>query len=234
MTDYGFTINMTEKSFDKGLCFLEHPIFEYGKERVDLIEVPGSQGSLSEHTGIYSDTIITNRMEFRSVSGNFDLELIKIKEWIMMAETVIYSDMPEVFFKVKKVEFDEDERIQQRIGTITAIFTCAPGIYLLDGQNEQTVQVEIENEYSCSCPIYKIAGEGVCTLNVNGNTMTANVGQNLTIDTEKKMAYRLDGFMQNTEVSGDYEKLYLQKGKNSISISSGFVLTVIPNWRWIL
>ena len=37
--------------------------------------------------------------------------------------------------------------------------------------------------------------------------------------------------MMNTSVSGDYEELYLKPGENEISITQGFTLTVIPNWR---
>ena len=61
--------------------------------------------------------------------------------------------------------------------------------------------------------------------------MRANVGQNITIDTERMIAYRTDGAMQNTAVSGDYEDLYLLEGANQIVITSGFGLKVIPNWR---
>lgn len=87
------------------------------------------------------------------------------------------------------------------------------------------------NRYFLSHPVYKITGEGVCTLTVNGKTMVANVGQNLTIDTERKLSYRLDNTIMNTSVTGDYDDLYLLKGKNSIAITSGFRLKVIPNWR---
>ena len=62
--------------------------------------------------------------------------------------------------------------------------------------------------------------------------MTATVGQNLTIDTEKMLAYREDGELQNTGVTGDYGDLYLLHGENEISISEGFSLSVIPNWGY--
>ena len=68
-------------------------------------------------------------------------------------------------------------------------------------------------------------------LTVNGKTMKATVGQNLTIDTERMLAYRTDGTLMNTSVTGDYEDLYLQAGENEISITSGFSLKIIPNWR---
>ena len=77
---------------------------------------------------------------------------------------------------------------------------------------------------------YKIAAEGMCTLKINGKTMTANVGQNLTIDTDRMIAYREDGTLNNTKVSGNYEDMYLQPGNNKIEFYGGN-LKVIPNWR---
>lgn len=233
MTEYGFYIG-EEASFDHGLLFSEHPVFEYGEEVVDLIEVPGSQGSLVERTGVYSDTVITNVMEFRAGTENFDMDLIQEKKWISSAQKVRYTEMPEIFFKVKKVAFEDEEEISRWSKKITVVFTCEPGIYLLEGQKEITGKMEIENQYSVSCPIYKIAGEGRCVLSVNENQVTANIGQNLIIDTEKMMAYRMDGTMQDTEIDQDYEKLYLKEGTNTLSVSQEFVLTIIPNWRWLM
>ena len=66
---------------------------------------------------------------------------------------------------------------------------------------------------------------------MNGNVFTADVGQNVTIDTDRMIAYREDGELVNTSVTGDYEVLYLQHGKNTLSATSGFTVQVIPGWR---
>ena len=87
------------------------------------------------------------------------------------------------------------------------------------------------NPYEISHPIYKIYGEGQCELNVNGNVISANVGQNLIIDTERKLAYREDGTLRNTNVTGNYEELFLQERENKIMITDGFELKIVPNWR---
>ena len=57
------------------------------------------------------------------------------------------------------------------------------------------------------------------------------VNQDITIDTDRMIAYNSEMTNQSTLVSGYYEDLYLQEGQNEISITSGFNLTVIPNWR---
>ena len=89
------------------------------------------------------------------------------------------------------------------------------------------------NPYDMSKPEYKITGEGLCALTVNGKTMKANVGQNLTINTELMLSYREDGAIMNSSVTGEYKDLYLKPGENRISVSSGFSITIKPNWRYI-
>ena len=112
------------------------------------------------------------------------------------------------------------------------MFTVWPGTYLTDGMQEQTISgSRIDNQFDFCKPIYKISGEGVCTLSVNGKSMTANIGQNLTIDTELMLAYRTDGTLMTTSVNGDYEDLWLSEGENTVTITNGFTLTVIPRWR---
>lgn len=119
----------------------------------------------------------------------------------------------------------------KRIGNFTANFKTLDGLqYLVDGTREYDIKDVLWNQYLTCHPTYKITAEGMCTLTVNGNTMTANVGQNLTIDTDRMIAYRSDGTLNNTQVKGNYEDMYLLNGENEISFSGG-ELKVIPNWR---
>lgn len=60
-----------------------------------------------------------------------------------------------------------------------------------------------------------------------------NVGQNLTIDTDRQLAYRSDGTLNNTAVTGNYEDLVLVEGDNKVTITDGFDLKVIPYWRYL-
>ena len=118
------------------------------------------------------------------------------------------------------------------IGNFTATFLTKDGLrYLESGLGEMKARDVVDNPYEIAYPIYKITGEGECTLSVNGGEMVANVGQNLTIDTGRKLAYREDGTLSNTSVAGDYDDLILIEGRNKIKITDGFELKVIPNWR---
>ena len=82
-----------------------------------------------------------------------------------------------------------------------------------------------------SHPIYRISGTGSCTLTVNGKTMKVTVNQEITIDTERMIANNAQMVNQSNLLVGNYEDLYLQEGDNTITVSTGFTLNVIPNWR---
>ena len=130
------------------------------------------------------------------------------------------------------MDLSENERTSGRIGNFTATFVTRDGLHYLDSGLREYVEKEIRwNPYEISHPVYKIYGEGMCTIEVNGKQMKANVGQNLTIDTERMLAYREGGVIRNTDVTGEYENLYLPEGEVEINVSYGFDIRITPNWR---
>lgn len=219
-----------------GLRFLTYPVFQYGTEKIEEIEIPGRAGCLTKRTGIYSDTIIENELEFatQNIALN-ELKRLETERWIKSIKKVTYSDMKNYYFRVKKVEV-EFKRKYGFWGNVKVVFTCDPGLYTVNGLEELLLKTgeKLKNPHGTSAPIYKILGEGMCTLTVNGKSVTANIGQNLTINTERMLCYRTDGTMQNAAMTGKYENLYLKEGENTISFSSGFQVFVVPNWRVIL
>ena len=145
---------------------------------------------------------------------------------------MILSDDAGWFYKVAYIDIGEMQRPTERIGVFRAMIKTVDGLkYLINGMNEYDISEINKNPYLMSKAIYKIKGEGICTISVNGKTVKANVGQNLTIDTELMIAYREDGTMNNTAITGDYESLYLPEGDLSVTATSGFDVKIIPNWR---
>lgn len=199
--------------------------------RVTETEIPGRDGVLVETDGCYGTITIPVEFNYLVPPEKWMDAYRKAKRWLTGSGWLVMEDDQDYMYKVLYVKITDTERTSRRIGNFTAEFTCDPYAYLVSGQQEHSVTDVLYNPYMLSHPVYKITGEGVCTLTVNGNTMSANVGQNITIDTELMIAYREDGTMQNTEVTGDYEKLYLQEGENTITVTSGFEVTVQPNWR---
>lgn len=131
------------------------------------------------------------------------------KQWLSERNAkLIISDDAGFFYKITYVELDDNERTSERIGNFTAIFHTLDGLqYSVDGAMEYDIEDVCWNPYIECHPTYKITAEGMCTLKINGKTMTANVGQNLTIDTDRMIAYREDGTLNNTELYADVKGL---------------------------
>ena len=211
----------------------ERPSIPAAKKRREEIVVPGRDGSLYTTDNAYEPTEIRIAFNYIGKEEKWAERWRAAQKWLSAENSILrLSDDGGYFFRISHVELDDAERTSARIGNFEAVFVCRDGMYYLnDGIREYEMTDVQWNPYEISKPIYKITGEGKCTLTVNGNQMTANVGQNLTIDTERMIAYREDGTLQNTSVSGNYETLYLQTGNNDVEITSGFVLKIIPNWR---
>lgn len=211
----------------------KYPAIPAPREKVNEIAVPGRNGMLRTRMGKYEETLIP--IEFNYIGGESDWNAIwrKAKIWLTNRnEKLILADDSEYFYKISHVNLSQNERVTRRIGKFPATFVSVDGLsYFCTGAEEMSISKAKSNPGITCEPIYKLIGEGECRLIVNGVTIKANVAQNLTIDTERMLAYREDGTIMNTSISGDYEDLYLQPGENSISVTSGFKCTVIPNWR---
>ena len=217
-----------------GVFLKERPPIPAARRRKEEYEIPGRDGTLTYTKSDYEKEEIKLKFNFISKSEqDWNNKAEKAKEWLLSGGTqLIFSDDPDHFYKVTAVEIDTIDRPSARVGTFTVKITFESGLrYLLSGTKEIAYTAAKNNPYLLCKPIYKIIGEGVCTLTVNGKKVTANVGQNLTIDTELIMAYRTDGTLQNTAITGNYDDLYLIPGLNTISVTPAFTLKIIPNWR---
>lgn len=198
------------------------------------IEIPGRDGLLYSREETVDDIQISVNMNFTGGPQEWFEYTRNAKAWLLKdgRHKLKFEDDAEYFYRVKKVEISGFERAHRKIGSFTAVFFCYGYHYLESGEREYPIEEVFNNPYDTAHPIYIVVGEGVCNISVNGNDMLVkNVGQNVTIDTERMIAYRTDGTITNTSVTGDYEDLYLKHGDNEIEITKGFELKVIPNWR---
>lgn len=198
-------------------------------------DIPGRDGMLYEWLGTVNDITINIECNYISNPELWHIRWKEIKKWILNINNkrLTLSDDLDYYYRIKKIEISENERKIIKSGEFTISFICEAYSYLNFGLNSVNYTKGIHNLYEQSKPIYKIVGEGLCTLNVNGNECKCNVGQNLTIDTYLQICYRDDGTLQNTAINADYADLELIEGDNTITITEGFDLTVIPNWRCI-
>ena len=214
-----------------GIIPVRRPSVPAPEIRIRETEIPGRDGVLVESDRTYAPITIPIEFNFLGEADRWMSTYRKAKKWLSGSGWLLLGDDQEYTYHVYYCNITDTERTSRQLGKFTAEFVCYPYTFLVAGKREYTASEVQYNPYSLSHPTYKITGEGMCTLTVNGKTMTANVGQNLTIDTDRMIAYRQDGTLQNTAVTGDYEDLYLQEGDNTIAITTGFGLSVIPNWR---
>lgn len=201
------------------------------EEDITEILVPGMDGALYERPKTYKPLVIPVQFNFMSEPDQWGDTYRKAKMWLSGSGNMVFSDDQEFFYKVYFCKITDTERTSRRIGNFTAEFTCHPYQYAVAGQRQMTTEEAQYNPYDICHPLYMITGTGACTITVNGKTFQATVNQDLTINTDRMISYNSQGSSQNTLVTGDYEDLYLQPGENTISITSGFDLLIIPEWR---
>ena len=203
------------------------------EKTIEEIVIPGRDGALIEWDGTYADVEIEVDMNFIIPPDNWGYMFRRVKLWLSKTGNLRFSDDPDYFYKVKNIVINTTERAVREAGEFTAVFRCDPYIYAKAGINEMNLSEAAYNPGAIAKPVYKIKGEGLCRLTVNGKTFSINVGQNATIDTDLMLAYRQDGKTMNADVTGDYANLWLQEGENTLSASANFTVTVITNWRYI-
>lgn len=203
------------------------------EKNIEEIAIPGRDGALIEWDGTYADIDIEVDMNFIISPDDWGYMFRQVKRWLSKTGNLRFSDDPEYFYKVKNITINTTERTVREAGEFTAVFRCDPYIYAKAGINEMNLSEAAYNPGAIAKPVYKIKGEGLCRLTVNGKTFSINVGQNATIDTDLMLAYRQDGKTMNADVTGDYANLWLQEGENTLSASANSTVTVIPNWRYI-
>ena len=229
MSDFEYN---NRKASDFRICMKNFPNIPVPQKRYKETEVSGRDGKYLEEDG-YEDIAIPVELNFLIKDTRWHDETRQIKNWLLndINRELIFKDDAAFFYKVKKVTVGEIEHTSRRIGNLTVNFECNPYTYLRDGQMKMSSKEAEQNPYLLCKPIYYLRGEGLCILTVNGKTIQANVNGNLIIDTERMLAYREDGTLSNTKITGEYEDLYLKPGRNRISVSPGFILQVKPNWR---
>ncbi len=222
-----------DPSYNHKIVVARRPDFPAPRPRYTDTNVPGVDGSYTEFDGTYGDIDVNIEMNYITSPSNWHSAWREIKRYLLNGgiRELQLSDDLSFYYVCKKVILDTNEREFVNTAAFTATFTLAPYEYLVSGKEKYPYELCKFNQYEICRPTYFITGEGMCTLSVNGKEMTANVGQNLTINTALQLAYRTDGAMQNTQVTGVFTDLYLQSGDNSISITDGFDLKIQPNWR---
>ena len=219
-----------QKNTDFGVAVTTRPSIPAPEPRGDYVQIAGRDGELLIKDGTYENIVIDVSMNFVRPPVKIAESYRSLKRWLRGGGILRMGDDVDVFYKVKQASIVQYARHTKFGSDVTAEFVCDPYTYYDSGLLPITGGT-IYNPYDTAHPVYKITGEGMCTITANDKSITANVGQNLTIDTDLLIAYREDGTLQNTAITGDYDFLWLDYGQNQVSITNDFDLKIIPNWR---
>ena len=232
MSDYYFRYNGVS-STEMDVLVVRRPNMPVAQQRTQAIQVEGRDGKLYRDKETFEDIVFAIDCNFLSTPEFFAQKIRDVKRWIYgpgSGELQLHDDF-EWFYAVKKVEISEAERQLKKVGRFSLSFTCDPYTYFVEGTKERSLPQTLHNSFALSKPVYKLDGNGIAELTVNGNSITVEVVDEITIDTPRQLCYSGKQEIKNSYMAGDYAHLYLQPGGNSFAVTNGFSASIIPNWR---
>ena len=151
---------------------------------------------------------------------------------------IIFSSEPDKYYRYKIIsQIDYEKLLRFRTATVT--LHCQPYKY---SANEQPKSVPsgtttVTNSGNVIAkPTLSIRGTGTVTVTLNGQQiLTLSLGTNdtITIDAETMEAYN-GGILRNRSVVGDYSKLALNVGSNTIKLTGTVSSGEMTNYsRWL-
>lgn len=221
---------ISAKSF--GVFISDKPDIPAAEENVEFKSVKGRDGALTVKDGTYKDVEFDLDMQYICEEDQHDRRFRVIKKWLSGSGDFV-PDVDDMFYrKVKSITVGKNARVGKKTGVISTHFRIDPYEYFraitpISNPTAITNQFDADAE-----PNYTITGLGLCTLTVNGKIFKVQSGGSATIDVSRMITFNTStGVVNNAMAAGKYEDLILHQGNNTISITSGFDLTVVPNWR---
>lgn len=217
-----------------GVLIRERPAIPAPEYRVTEQSIPGRDGSLYEIDGTVQDITITVAFTFACKPEEWQTRFRDARAWLLKrpGDRLCLDDDGGRYYRVKYVRVNQSERSVKEIGEFDAEFICDGYQYLMEGELALPPEQAAYNPYDLCHPTYLLDGSGNCTLTVNGTAFQVLVLGKTVVNTDLMLAYLAeDGASVNTAVTGDYTALYLHPGENTIHVTDGYELEIIPNWR---
>lgn len=168
--------------------------------------------------------------------GNFDINAVIA--FFNSEGTVTFSNEIDKYYNYQIIDqIDFEKLIKFRTATVT--MHCQPFKYsaIEETRTFDIDEFTITNSGNIAAkPTITIYGSGNITLTLNGSQIFAiTLGEDdyITIDAAAMNAYQGDT-LRNRSVTGNYERLALQVGENTISLGGSVETVEITNYsRWI-
>jgi len=200
-------------------------------KRVEYHDIPGRNGHLTSDDGSFLPSIITVPCTIMDIS---ETNLRQIKAWLCGSGNLIFSDEPDVYWKVR-LDLQVDYTIAMKtVHQFILVFDCYPLAYSI--RNDQIILTSPGKIYnygtSASDPIIKVYGSGNIELNINNNIIyLSNIDEFVVINSEMINAYK-DTMLMNQYMKGEFPFFIVES--NTISWTGTVSkIEITPNWRWL-
>ena len=175
MIKYDFVFNH-KKASELNIRVTERPSIPAAQKNIEEINMENMDGSYYMEDGTYNDIQITLSCNFRSPEYAWNENVRAVKEWLhgfdYAGNHLVMNDDPDYFFKVKKVETSDFDRVYKQIGKFTVTFTCEGFQYYTRGTVPILCDGTLYNDGAMCKPTYILTdttgeGKGVVRLFVN-------------------------------------------------------------------
>lgn len=228
---------VTSDSF--GVYVKDRPPVPTAERDVEHIEVRGRDGSLTKIYG-YKDVVYTITLHmYEDGEQAFMPSFRAIKQRVINAKTLAFSDDLDVYRKVKHVSILEAYNPTKEFGRFDVVFTLDPFNYEVDNDWLSVSKgMTIDNEGYVAMPIIEAQASGIGHLFINEQEIVINdINGSITIDSESQNAYRKSSAGAITENLNKHmigEFPIIQTGKNVIDYSGALSNVKIKlNKRWL-
>lgn len=222
-----------------GLMICTLPPIRKPMMRVEAEEIDGRAGDIVTELG-YS--AYDKEIEI-GLYDEYDID--EIISYFNQSGQITFSDEPDKYYKFAIYEgIDFEKLIKFRTAIVT--FHVQPFKYALNegektfdfSSSETSGELSIRNNGNyISRPKITLTGSGIVNLSINGaEVMVIDMTNNpvITLDSAQMNAYAPDTTLMNRNVTGDYDDLVLNVGKNTISYTGTLTEIAIDNYsRWL-
>lgn len=221
-----------------GLLISELAPISKPAQRVQEEQIDGRDGDIITPLGFAAyDKVV-------KIGLTYDFKIDDIIEFFNSSGKVVFSNEPDKYYFYSIYEQIDFERLI-RFRTAEVTFHVQPFKYS-DTEKEQTFnlsgsnsEIQIRNNGNIySRPTLTITGSGDINFYLNGSQLlTLELGlatRTIIIDCNEMNAYSSDGNLLNRLVSGDYDKIRLKVGNNTLNFVGTVNQVVINDYsRWI-
>lgn len=234
------------KSTDYGVWISGEATFDAPDRDVEIVQVPGRNGTLTLDNGRYNNVQIVYPC---FMSGDFHTGFSAFKN--AMLSKIGFLQLTDTYhpsgFRLARIT----KGIQPKPGPYNRsagfdiTFDCYPQFYLTSGQSYTTVAsggtIRNPTDFPAK-PLLQIAFSSTTrngTVTVNGRTITITgaEGSPLYVDCETQNAYRISSnvkLSQNRKITLDSDFPFLAPGSNSVAFTGNISsVKIMPRW-WTL